>query len=402
MSRLNGFRAVVKEYWPAVITTVGLIALSLWMHLRVTWSPMVLPDSEWQDKLNLHLTWAPFAVRYFQNYSTLTLQYLFGWPIRESFFVVQYGLTFILGLVLYRYFQRLGFNRGWSLVGLALTFTAYPVLGAHFEPTHTWDDFWSYLFLAAALLAALNRRPITSAIYLTLGCLAREQIVLFYPAWAVLLWTQRESAGRARLLIALAMTPLVLAVFRALTWQPLDPARWRLYTFNFADINHTDDTLVSTVVAFGALWLLSIAGVWFVSRLDDKLSRRLLIWGMATAVPITTAVTLLFSYARETRIFFPPFVIIAPLSLLALRSFWHYTIKNRIRWLWLVMAPLTAPAIYVGLKLAHRAFSKFDYGSNAFFRRDLAGVHLGLVIICVAAVLLAGTIQLTRRLRSRG
>ena len=401
MSRLDGFRAVVNEYWAAVVVTAALLGVSLWMHLSVTWSPMTLPDSEWQDKLNLHLTWAPFAVRYFQNYSTLALHYLFGWPIRESFFVVQYGLAFILGLVLYRYFQRLGFSRGWSLVGLGLALSAYPVLGAHFEPTHTWDDFWSYLFLAAALLTALNRRPITSAIYLTLGCFAREQIILFYPVWAVLLLTQRESAGRTRLLISLAMTPLVLAVFRAVTWQPLDPSRWRLYTFNFSDIPHTDDTLVSTVIAFGALWLLSIAGLWFVSRLDDKSSRRLLFWGMATAVPATTAVTLLFSYARETRIFFPSFVIIVPLSLLALRSFWQYTIKRRIRWVLLAMIPLTVPAIFFGLKLSHRAFSKFDYGSNAFFRRDLAGVHFGLALICVIAVLLAGAIQLTRRLKSR-
>lgn len=390
-----------KEYWVALVVTASCIGFSLWLQLDYEWSAMQLDEDTWKQMLNLHLTWAPFAVRYFQNYSTLTLNYLFGWPIRESFFIVQYGLAFVLGLVMYRYYQRLGFHRGWSLVGLALTFTAYPVMGAHFEPTHTWDDFWSYLFLAAALLAALNHHPIRSGIYLTLGCLAREQIILFYPAWVVLLWTQRVSNERMRLLITLAITPLVLAVFRAITWQPLDPSRWRLYSYNFTDIGHTNDTLVSTVIAFGALWLLSIAGLWFVSRLDDQSSRRLLIGGMVTAVPMTTAVTLLFSFARETRIFFPSFVIVAPLSLLALHSFWQYTVRQRIKWLWLAIIPLSAPAIYFGLKLAHRTLAKFDYGSNAMFRRDVAGVHFGLAMICVAAVLLAGAIQLTRKILLR-
>ena len=97
---------------------------------------------------------------------------------------------------------------GLWLVGVALTFTAYPIMGANFEPTHTWDDFWSYLFLVLTLLAALDRRTIAVTVYMTLALFAREQAVLFYPLVLLILWWQRHSVRLPRMILPALLPPV--------------------------------------------------------------------------------------------------------------------------------------------------------------------------------------------------
>ena len=135
MNRPGWYNTTLKEYGATLAITASLLGFSLWLYLSYEWSPLRLPDKSWKEKLDFHLTWAPFAIRYFQSYSTLALHKLFGWHFRESFFVIQFGLALALGPVMHRYLRRLGFSAGWSLLGVLLTFSAYPIIGAHFEPT---------------------------------------------------------------------------------------------------------------------------------------------------------------------------------------------------------------------------------------------------------------------------
>jgi hypothetical protein len=388
MNRRDRFTAILKEYGAALAVTASLLGFSLWLYLGYEWSPLRLSDEDWQEKLNLHLTWAPFAIRFFQSYSTLALNYLTGWGIRNSFFIIQFGLALCLGPVMHRYLRRLGFTRSWSLVGLFLTFTAYPVMGAHFEPTHTWDDFWSYLFLVLTLLSALNRRPLATALWFTLGCFAREQILLFYPVVILPLWWHREGIRWQLLAIPAFVPPLLYGIYRLWRWDQIDPTRWKLSAHNFANAGTTQDSLVSLIIAFGIMWLLALIGLRWVSDLSDKKCRGMLRWGMATAVPLTTAVALLFTFARETRIMFPSFVIIVPLTLLTLRAGWNR--MRHQRWLWLLgLTAATVPAIWAGLILADKWFPKFDYGANAVFRRDIAGIHIGLSLVFLTGWLIS-------------
>jgi len=389
MNRREWCHAFLNEYGAALAATASLLGFSLWLYLGYEWSPLRLPDAAWKQKLDHHLPWAPLAIRYFQSYSTLALHHWFGWPIKESFFVIQFSLALILGPVMHRYLRRLGFNRAWALVGLVLTFTAYPILGAHFEPTHTWDDFWSYLFLVLTLTAALDRRPLATAVWLTLGCFAREQILLFYPLVLLAFWRRRAGMRWSSLALPAVMPLLVYGLFRLWRWERIDPTRWQLYTFNFADAGNTQDSLVSLIIAFGIMWLLALSGLFWISEITDKTHRSMLRWGMVTAVPLTTAAALLFTFVRETRIMFPSFVIIVPLSLATLRAGWNQI--TRYRGLsFFGLAAAVVPAIWVGLDLADKLFPKFGYGSNAEFRRDIVGIHLGLGLIFLICLLIAG------------
>jgi hypothetical protein len=124
-------------------------------------------------------------------------------------------------------------------------------------------------------------------------------------------------------------------------------------------------------------------------------------WGMATAVPLTTVVALLFTFVRETRILFPSFVIIVPLSLLTLQAGWNRIARHRRQWLFGLAAAL-APAIWIGFQLSDKLFPKFDYGANAAFRRDIAGIHLGLTLVFLICLLLTGIGRLRISFRSTG
>ncbi len=397
MNWLERLRGLAADYWAVISITAVLLAFSFYLQVWSEWSPMTLPEEGWQKKLDLHLNWAPFAVRYFQSYSTLLLHHMVGLPIRESFFTVQFTLALLLGPMLFRYLRQLRLEPAWSLVGVGLFLTAYPMLGAHYAPTHTWDDFWSYLFVILAFLAALRNRPIAGGLYFTLGLFAREQIILLYPLLVLLFYRSRREITPAKLTLGLFVLPVVYGLFRLVTWEPIDPTRWKLLAFNFADPGRTQDTLVSLIIAFGIMWLLAPVGWFCLPRPRSKRNQHLLIWGLVTALPLTTAVTLLFTMARETRLFFPPFIIVVPLSLYALRTAFRFVRTHWSTLGWIPVVAVLPVMIKLGLYLSDLWFPEFDYGANAVFRRFVAGIHIGLALWYLAGLLAAAlTIFFTR------
>lgn len=400
MSRISDHVvSFLTNYRATLIVAACGIGFSIWLQGYNTGSAMQFDEETWQGMLNLHLTWNPFAVRFFQSYSTLALHTLFGWPVRESFFAVQFTLEMILAIVMHRYLCRLGFDRTWAVVGVALTLLAYPIFGANFEPTHTWDDFWLYLFLALTLLAALNRRTVAATVYLTLALFAREQAVIFYPLVLLTLWWQEDGMRRLRILLPALLPLLVYGLYRFYRWEPIDPFRWKLVTANFETSGAAQDSLVSLIVSFGCLWLLALWGLGRTSEVSDLSARRLLRWGLATAVPLTTAVALLFTFVRETRILFPSFVIIVPLALLSLRAAWN-RVRHLSRSRLIGLALLILIAAAAAAPLGRLLFPECSYGSNAWFRRKLVGIHLGLLFMGTVAVWTAG-LRWFREMRDR-
>ncbi|MEA2030200.1 MAG: hypothetical protein U9N55_01205 [candidate division Zixibacteria bacterium] len=284
----------VKEYWVPTTLMAVLLGFSAYLQLEMFWSPMVIDAEFWQKKLEFHMSCGPFAIRYFQNYTTLAVSHLFGICTRDAFYGVQFFLALLLGPVFYKYLRKIDFNRVWSNIGVILLATAYPILGAHFAPTHTWDDFWSYHFLLFALLAAVDRRILFVGVFFTLGLLAREQIILFYPILLMLLWWSRHKIGSLKLFSTLILPIVVFVAFRIVVFEDIDPRRWELYAFNFGNVCRTTDTLVSTIIAFGFMWMASVIGLVELRKESMQDYGRLLFWGGITATALTTAVTLLF------------------------------------------------------------------------------------------------------------
>lgn len=375
--RTHSFR---QEYGLALGLTAGLLALSACLQIWWQSSPITLSEEIWQKKLDTHLSYYPFAIRPFQSQATLYMHKLLGLPIRESFFAIQFTLALILGGVFYRFLRLLEFSRKWSLTGLAALMLSYPILGAHFAPTHTWDDIWCYLFIVLTFTALVRNRPVTSGLYLTLGCFAREQALVFYPLLLLWAWWSRKEINRVRALIMLTLPIVVYGAYRWIVFEDFEFRRFFHLKFNFETALRVNDTIVSAWIAFGLLWVLTVIGL--VKRNLHRRDRlfRLIFWGVLITLPITVILTLTSGMARETRIFFPPFLFLIPISLYALKDLFDRlhpfrTWPGRISW-----AAAIVITIALGYQLALVLFPHFDYGTNAVFRRQLAGIHIGLTL----------------------
>lgn len=390
MPSLKRLSAFAQEYWIPALTTAVILLISVWLQIQVSRSPMTLGEDIWQQKLNLHLTSYPFSIRPFQSYATLWLHNLTALPIRESFFFLQFGLAFSLGLVFYAFLRRLTVDRTWSLIGVVLLMTAYPILGAHYAPTHTWDDFWGYLFLTLAFLSLLKRQPLIGALWLTLGAVAREPIAVFLPVYFLALWWERSDHRRWRLAVAVLLPLVTLVLFRLVFGQETDITRWSGHLdFNFGTALKRSDTLVSTIIAFGWLWPLSLAGLLALPRREDIQPSRLIAIGWVVALPLTVLLTLTGGRAIETRIFFPPFIFVIPLALVALRAGAQHIRSN---WRWPTVGAFLLSLIClcaVGVVVSERwLFPEFSYKTNATVRQDLVGVYLGACLTGLGAFVL--------------
>jgi len=83
-----------------------------------------------------------------------------------------------------------------------------------------------------------------------------------------------------------------------------------------------------------------------------------------------------FSYARETRILFPPFVLVIPIALIAARALFENALETICskKILFTMAAILLYAGGYYLAKLV--LFTQFDYIANSELRGPLAGVYL--------------------------
>jgi hypothetical protein len=393
----------LKEYRPVLLLSGAMLAISAWLQLQVEWSPMILSEEIWHKKLEFHLTYTPFAVRFFQSYATLGLRHLLDWPIRESFFAVQFALALLLGPLFYRYLRALNFDKAWSRIGVLLFYSAYPILGAHFAPTYTWDDFWMYAFLILSLIFIIRQQPLLAITCFTLGCFARETMLFFYPILLLSSWWLRPETRRWQWLTGLLMPAVLYGLFYVIMREAVDPLRWELAAFNFGNVARSTDSIVSLIIAFGFLWLLMIIGLATMLRQKpSQTQERILVWGLLTSLPPTVIATLLFSLARETRIFFPPFVFVIPLSLVALRSICQYVREHWSRRTFILVSAGGAAVTLAAALSGHSLVPATDFTANAGFRRHLAGFHLGLMLVILGGYTITWLRSLAARLsRSR-
>lgn len=335
-------------------------------------------------KLDYHLTVYPFSIRYLTSYPLLLLSRVFHFPVRESFFVLQFSLSFLLGLAFFRYLRQLDFSRLWANVGVFILMSAYPMLCAHFEPVHTWDDIWAYLFVTLSLTAVLRRQVTATLIWFTLACFAREQTLVLYPVFAIPFWWLLAKNKPPAKILWLLVPVVVYGLFYAIVWQEPIASRYRLIDFNFETALRSRDTIFSLYISFGVIWLL--AGVSLVRQLAGKLevSDKILTWGLILSVPATVVVALFLSCARETRILFPPFVFALPLALYEIQGLTR--IVDRIRKRGHLTSLILGGGVLAafGLYLSFLIFPAFEFRNCARFAQQWSGVHFGAILITLA------------------
>ena len=361
----------------AASITIVVVGLSFFLHWKWCGSDMQLSEALFVEAHEWGLVTYPFSIRPFLAYSIELLTRLFSLEVKTSFFVIQFSLAAAIGLSFYYYLRQLSFSIGWSRLGLFLVLSAYPILAAHIEPMHTRDDLWAHLFMILALLSLLKSRMTAGIVWYTLAIFAREQSLLLFGAFLLVAWLRCEKIPRRRLVLLSLLPLLIYAVFYAITWQEPDPVRFSLIQFNFENHLRTSDTLFSLFISFGFMWLAAPASI---AAGKSNQAFRLLWLGAILTVPATVFLTLFLTNARETRILFPPFVFMIPLTLLTLRAIFH-DLRARFRPVSAILGLVLFSALMaVGIWLGYEAFPDFEYRRCQNFQRLWAGIHFGLIL----------------------
>lgn len=374
-------KAETAEGYTAAGITLVVVVLSFFLHWKWCGSYMQFGNDWFVQSHQWRLHDYPYSIRPFMGYSIELLGRLFSLDVKSSFFAIQFSLAGAIGFGFYYFLRQLRLSIGWSRVGLFLVLSAYPILAAHIEPMHTWDDLWAHLFVLLSFLALLKSRLLAGLLWFTLSCFAREQSLIFYGPILVAALMFCGQIPRRRI-VALSTVPVVIyAVYYFIVWQTPDPARYSLILFNFENPLRASDTLFSLFISFGVLWPLSLVAL--VSRNTDP-SVRLLKFGTWFTLPATLVLTLFFTNARETRILFPPFVFMIPLAVMALQAIYGYlkpklSLRFSITAL-LIIATLMASGVWLG----YAAFPEFEYRRCQNFQQMWAGIHFGLIFSLLA------------------
>jgi len=376
-----------KNYWLASAIGAGLLLVSLWLHTMNTTSPMSLEDQVWDTKMDAHLNKYPFRIRLFQSHLTNWLHMLTGVSLKITFYTIQYILAFITGLLFLKYLRRLGFDRYWPHLGMILFFTSLSVMGAHFAPIHTWDDFWLYSFLLLTAISILNSSWYQAALFFTLGCFARETFLLIYPVLLFFAWRELRFKSIVKLSVCALMPLLIYGSYLMIFGERPAESRLGLLSYNFENSARSADATVSIIN-----WLLAIAGMFKLKRQSRTAPQEFCFWGVILLLPLNSLVVALFTLIRETRLLFVPFLFVIPVALWSAKSMWE-TMKTQRSDYPALIALILGVIMFVvgGVLLAEVIWPVFDYSASSELRRTLAGINIGLTCGVSLFWLLSGT-----------
>lgn len=386
----------LDEYRPVIVVSLLSLGLSLVLQFQLD-SMFNAGDAAWLFRLELHRDYFPFSARTFTTYPALWLGRLLGGHYELSFAAVEFLLFVALGPVLYRYLRALGFNRRGSLAGLIIMYLSYPMVAAFHEPVCSWDDFWQYSAQLLAFTFLLKGKPLASTLAFTAGAAAREPSLILFPIWAVAFWQLASGSRLAK--ITQLLLPLVVA---AGIWLAVDhePAAKTIHGIseNFRDENWTRNSLYSLYMGLGWLWLpAAVALLSGRVRKSIPPQAQFIRYGSLWGTLLVVTIVLWTAYARETRLFFPPFLFVIPLVMCLLREY-SSSFEWLFSWSRLVLScMLIAASLWAGVHVSWLLFPDFDYRSAEPFARLYLALHVAATITMLVPIAATGALRVFKR-----
>jgi len=374
--------STTKRSWMIVwLAALGLTVLSLVTHITSP-SSIRLSEQDWQDRVAFHNSEPAFVARPFTNGIVAFAHDRLGLSVKTSFFGLQFLLMFISIPAFYHYLSRLGFDFGACIKGVFIYGLSLPVFLAHFDPVFTWSDFWVYAAVPLAFSFTLDGRSFLATLAMAVALLARETTLIFLPVWFLFIYRRDDRSLRKAILMSGAVV-LVFAIYRYFNGAGNFAQPQYNLDFNFAYAMRTSDTIFSLLVSLGFLW---VVGMWQASQKQENPFRyyNLIRFGAVFTVVGFVSSTLVMTFARESRIFFPPFVFLIPLALI-----WLDSRKESLRKLWDSVRPVPpalALVILIGISIGlsmllfpHSEFRHWKAGNRTWL-----GLHIAAVIVFLA------------------
>jgi len=360
-----------------LVPSIALILTLLSFAVHVT-SPSSWHQNEadWQLRIEMHRSNEAFKARPFTLSCVGAFHDILGLRYRTAFFLMQFCMLFISAPVVFFYLCNLSFSFRESLWGMIIYQLSYPVFLAHFDPVYTWSDFWVYLMIPFSFICLMRRLWIPAVLAFAWAALARETTLIFLPIW--LLFALRLSGGSRIRAVTVSLAAVILFVAARLSMAGSFGGELTFkLPFNFDSPVRARDTVFSMIVSLGFLWPVGVYRIFGKPKEDVAFGALIRVGAVITAIGYIGS-TLLFAQARETRLFFPPFVFFIPLCLLFFRDN-NDAIREAIRrHSRRTLATLVVVIVTLSMLAAMALFPGFDFrtwhdGNRAYF-----GLHLAL------------------------
>lgn len=358
----------------------SLLLISTLLHTQWCGTPFRLSEETWQKMVAYHSDNYPFNIRLLTTPTVNAIHVLTGFSLKLSFGLLQLALGLLLGVSFSRLLGHLDLKSPWREIGLASLILAYPLFFAVSEPMHTWDDIWGYLFLTLCTSAVVRAKPYAAGMWFLAACFAREQTLIYFPLYAAGVYVMNDHTRRIRAIIAIFLPLVIFGTFLILVWQQPDSNRLQLLLFNFDGILRTRDSLYSIFMAFGWLWVGWILALrWRTKTGSPYRYHGFLKIATLYAVPVTVLFAAGLTLVRETRILFPPAVLVIPFVMRYVQerlAVLDYQLREKRRLMMTILVSLVL--LGIGIWLGHLVFPTFEYRSCPDFSRLWAGVQFGL------------------------
>ncbi|MFH1894159.1 MAG: hypothetical protein ABIK83_15930 [Candidatus Zixiibacteriota bacterium] len=298
----------MKEIIHVLLLTVLIAVVNLSLRTMVTQD-----DELWTRRIEFHENEFPYSIRPLTNVTTRSFANVFEISIKHAFALSQYILVFILFLSFRYYLKIIGMSQKQRVFGLWMLALSFPILCIHFIPNYSWDDLWAYIGLIWMAVFLFKSKLIHAALCLTFAMLSRENVILIAPAFFLI---GSEKISWKKRLTALLIPIILYCGYRFIMFPEILSGRFTRLIVNFENLGEIRQTTYSVFISFGWLWgPLIIALYRFLKKewFTDKFWNQIVYSAIIVSV-LCIGVTLNTALARETRLFFTPFVFIIPLA----------------------------------------------------------------------------------------
>ena len=249
-----------------------------------------------------------------------------GIGIGLSFVWVNFFLLGISALLIYRLSEKLGCNHKYASVNMVVYLLCFSNLFALFPPVYTYDEPLQFCFILASFIFYLDKKWIAFILTFTFALIARESTLLMVPAMALFLMAEENfsikllrSSNYFKKLFVLILPVIFYFVFSIAFVYANDlqsataadfSVRFTGFDINFGEPQAATETIISFFIILGVplYFLHFILQEKKLTTLQKKFIKAFLL-----TLILNSIVVLLFTKAREVRLFALPLFFIWPL-----------------------------------------------------------------------------------------
>ncbi|MFM2386086.1 MAG: hypothetical protein RL660_843 [Bacteroidota bacterium] len=290
-----------------------------------------LGKEEIANEIIWHDTTPIFETRSFVTEPVKFINAATGIHIAYVFLTYSMLLLVICGVLLHRITYVLSNNGNAAVLSILLFYSMFSIVCMYYITNYTYDEPAQYVLLLLGVLASLRQRFVLSVCAFAAACIARDSSFLmvlpFAFVYVIHAFKQKQIVQGIVQASALLGTAVVVYFIYLYLCHPhtfshddiaLQSTRTTLWReFNFKDMAFAKESLVSWFLACGFLAFAT----WRLASLkssEEKITRLVQVY--LICMTINSFTVLAFAYARESRLFALPNLLIIPVVAIGLQK----------------------------------------------------------------------------------